>query len=265
MTRCIFSNRKGKTLSKISLKAAFTTTLALSVLLALNASTFAATTSFTGNVLSVLTDTGTGVYTGVTPGALFTGSFTYGDTEAQATAIFTEPTNDERDWEFNGAPFNAFITQGSTTTSSNEASINIENDFPLDSDSVALINLLLPGVVAGDPVDVWSANALSTGASFDVSDNLINGIEFELAFLKLGTTTSPPTLFNDLTYQPMAPSISDADITVFVIEEADDAGNTIFLAVGTVNSVNSVVPEPASLTLLVLGSGLMFARRRCVA
>ncbi len=251
---------------QVSFKASLAVTLALSIGLAITSHTHGATTSFTGTILAVLDDTGTGVYTGVTTGASFSGTFNYGDTAADATSIFTEPTNDERNWEFNGAPFSGSVTQGSTTTSGTEVNVNIQNDFPLTVDEAALANFIqnVITVNAGDPVDVWSASALSTGASFDAGDNLVNGLNFEIAFLKHGTPGSPPTLVSDLSYQPLAPDIFSVDLAIFIIEEADAAGNIIFTAVGTIDTVTSIVPEPASLSMFAVGGALIFARRRRV-
>ena len=240
-------------------------TLTVLLLSTLTSNTHAAiTTTFSGRVIEVLVNGGT--YAGTTVDDVFSGSFTYGDTADQGSTSGPQGNGDEQDWDFNVPPFTASISDGLITTTLPKVNVSVGNNVLFDSDDVALANKFpgFVGVTITDPIDIWVLSALTNGAFFDnVTDDLKNGILVDLVFLKVGTQGSPPTLFTDLAYPPLAPAESSVDLIGFIIEEADSNGNTLFRALGVVESFTSV-PEPASLSLLALGSTLILARRRRV-
>ena len=212
---------------------AFTTTLFLIV-----TPLYAASLTFSGTVTNILVDTGGGVYAGLTVGQSLSGNYIYGNTSAQATSIFTEPN--EADWEFTGGGFGGSVTDGVSTVTSSRVNVNIQNDFPVDTTSASLINLLASSPISvGTPIDVWSASATEDGAFFmaaptpDDPDNemLVNGAIFDVFYLSLDAS-----LYSGLGYQPNPPGIGAVDVAGFIIEEADSAGNTVLLALGTLDN-----------------------------
>lgn len=221
----------------------------------------ATTITFTGRLLTIDTDTGTGLYAGAAANDLFSGQFTYGDNAGQATGTFVQAN--EANYDFVGAPFSADFTNGSTPSQSTNVDVNIQDDVALTDDEATLVSTILgTAVTSGTLVDVWSVGALTPGAfemdpdPTDQDDTaiLFNGVGIEVA---LGTRNT--TLLTGLGFQPIPPGLNDAEIAIFFIEEADASGNTLFSAIGILTDV-TVVPEPA--TLWLLGAGLATIIRR---
>ena len=196
----------------------------------------AATFTFSGTITNVLIDSGSGTYSGTAVGDSFSGNFLYGDNAAQAWDIHTEPN--ERNWEFEGGVFGASITDGVTPTNFSIVNINIQNNWPLDADSVNFLNTLFgQNVLVGSPIDTWSSGGITDGAFWidaptpgdPDNENLANGMIMEVAFVSYDTT-----LYSGLDYQPLPPGT--ADLALFLIEEADADGNTLFSAVGLLDT-----------------------------
>ena len=225
----------------------------------------AASTGFSGVLIDVTEDGGspiTPVFTGAAVDDRFFGTFVYGDTAGQADNITDEPN--ERDWEFIGAPWAASLSNGSASVSGNEVYVNIQDNKALDDEEAAFVSDLLGFTVApGTLADGWSVGALSTGAyeqdtdptDGDDTEDLFNGSLFELAYLSLDTDT-----IAGLGYRSNPPSLNEADIAVFSIQEADAAGNVIFDAIGIVDT--AAIPVPAAIWLFGSALGLLGWMRR---
>ncbi|MEA3546323.1 MAG: thrombospondin type 3 repeat-containing protein [Thermodesulfobacteriota bacterium] len=199
-------------------------------------SVHAATFNFSGTITNVLTDSGSGTYSGTAVGDSFSGIFLYGDNAAQASDINTEPN--ERDWEFEGGAFSASITDGVTPTNFSLVNINIQNDWPLGTDTVNFLNTLFgQNVSVGTRIDTWASGGITDGTYWidaptpedPDNENLANGMNVEVSFVSYDTT-----LYSSLDYQPLHPGT--ADLALFWIEEADAAGNTLYSAVGLLDT-----------------------------
>ena len=195
----------------------------------------AASVSFTGRIVEVAQDSG-GVFTGTTINTEFSASFTYPDLGGAST--INEP--DEADYEVVG---NHSLNQGPTVVTGNEINVNIQDNQPLDQEGADFINTLLnpvPPITVGTPVDTWTIGGLQLGAfendpipgDGDDTELLFNGVGFEFSLLSLDDT-----LFDDLSYRPVPPAFDQVDLRVFVVREADNAGNLIFEAIGIIDQI----------------------------
>ncbi len=196
----------------------------------------AAAVSFTGHILEVAQDSG-GVFTGTTINTGFSASFTYPDVGGAST--INEP--DEANYEVVG---NHSLNRGPTVITGSEINVNIQNNQPLDQEEADFINTLLnpvPPINAGTTVDTWTIGGLQLGAfendptpdDGDDTELLYSGVGFEFSLLSLDET-----LFNDLSYRPVPPAFDQVDLRVFVVREADAAGNIIFEAIGIIDQIS---------------------------
>lgn len=222
----------------------------LLAILAVTAPTHAAVVSFSGSVVQVDTDSGTGQLAGTTLGTMFTAMFSYPDSAGPSTIV--EPN--EADYELSGS---ASLTRtGGSIISGTEINVIIQDDFPLESDAADLINLLIgpvPPAVGGEPVDTWSISALQTGAfeqdpnpaDGDDTELLFNGVLFEFVLLSLDDS-----LYDSLAYRPLPPGFGDVPVRAFLLTEADSDGSVLFEGIGLLDTA-TVVPAPAGLWLLL--------------
>ena len=102
---------------------------------------YSASVAFSGTILDVFVDTGTGVYTGASIGDTFSGNFAYGDSESQASEIHTE--SNERNWTFAGGAYGGTITNGITPTTGVDAGVDVQNNWVLDADEAVLVSVLV--------------------------------------------------------------------------------------------------------------------------
>ena len=228
--------------------------IALALALSIAGPAAALQVDWSGTVLSVEADDGTGTFAGTGVGAGFFGSFVYGDTCGVGCSIQTEP--DEANYEFSlGSLFGAFVTDGGSSAGGFSASVNIQNDHLLDDDEAALASALLGTTVPPNtPVDVFTLAASTDDTVFDVNDELFDGGIVEVVLGSFDTT-----LFDDTSFRSQPPSLAEIDFAFFFLSEAD-TGATVYEVVG---SVDSVVPEPGASLLLasVAVSGLVAGRR----
>ncbi len=229
--------------------------------LVLATASHAALVTFSGTIVNVGTDTGTGQLAGTTVGTGFSASFTYPDTAGPST--ISEP--DEASYELTGTA--SLTRSGGLVISGTEININIQNNRPLESDAADQINALInpdPPAVGGALIDNWSLGALQSGA-FETdttpgeggdTETLFNGVLIEMVMLSLDNT-----LFNDLAYRPLPPGFSDVPVRAFLLTEADAAGFIVFEAVGLLDDVTAV-PAPAAFWLLATGVLVLPFRRR---
>ncbi len=210
----------------------------------------AATFSFNGTVTNILIDNGSGTYSGIKVGDLFSGNFSYGDSANEAIDISTE--SNERNWEFQGSSFGASIINGEISIDFSSTRINIQNNWPLDAGSVDFLNTLFEqNVSIGGFIDTWSSGGTTEGAFWidaptfgdPDNENLANGMIIEVAFISYDST-----LYSGLDYQPLFPSTEG--LAFFLIEEADKDGNKLFSAVGLIDtkSICNEVPGKIQLT-----------------
>ena len=231
------------------------------VLLSLGAApATAATTAFVGDAFFVQ-NFGSPTFPDADVGETFGAVFNYGDSGADATQPpFVEPN--EISWDFFGDPYGSWLGNIAPQTSGFLVNIAIQNDFPLTQDEVDFLDEFFGVTVpVGTQVDVWTAAALSeTANEIPVGEDeeiLVNGVGWELVYFSLDNT-----LYDDLSYRPNPPGLDEVDIVAFFITEADSEGNTLFFAIGTVDS--TVIPVPAAVWLFAsaLGLGGLFSRRR---
>jgi len=206
--------------------------------------------TFTGALVRIDTDSGTGTYSGAGVGDVFFGGFSYGLNAGEATFIWTEPH--EANYEFVGGAFSGVLSNGITPVYGPLAWVNIQDDMPLTADEAALVGALLgTTVTAGTPVDVWAVGSRTAGAYYDVNNQFFNGVSFEMGLLSFNTG-----LYGTADFQAVPPPLGAVDLAIFMIEEADALGNTLFSAIGTLSTASyQVVPVPAAVWLL--GSGLL--------
>lgn len=211
--------------------------IAMGFALCASGSATGATLDWSGLVSVLNEDTG-GVYTGTMSGDRFFGQHNVPDTCAVGCVIEPDPQDDETNYVFAGGT--AFLSDGTTLTNGDEASVNIQNDVALDPGEAALVSLLTGmNIQSGEVVDVWAGASEANGAT----------LEWEVIYLALDET-----LYDDSSYRPAPPAVADVDLVLFSIEETD-LGVEIF----------SVLPEPGAATsvgmaLFVLGA--IGARRR---
>jgi len=206
------------------------------------------TVNFSGSITDIFIDNGSARYSGLSIGDAFSGSFTYGSIEADATspaAIF--PPNAY--WEFEGGAFGANITNGVIPTSNSFIEVAMTNNDTLDIDTASLLNpYTTVDLSAGWLFDEWGASTF-----FNASN-----IGFGISLISVDAS-----FYSDLSYQAGPPALSNNDIALFYIQELDVNGNLIFETFGTLNTVSSV-PLPAAFWLFVSGlAGIisLFKRR----
>jgi len=224
----------------------------------------AASTAFSGNLVLVLEDTGTGLFAGANDGDRFGGSFTFGDTADEAFETTLEPN--EAGWEFLSQQ--VLLTDFTNDVTGSESFVTIQDNFALDEDEAIFTSLLLGvPVTEGTLADTWNVSGLSSGAfeqdpdPFDGDDTeeLFNGFLWEVSYFSLDTNT-----IVGLDYQPFPPPLptpgDTTSIAIYSIIQADAEGNVLFEAIGVLDS--TVVPVPAAAWLFGSALGLLGLLRR---
>ncbi len=214
-------------------------------------------TSFSGTIAFI--DPGGGFFSAATVGSAFSGSFTYPDTAGAPDFLVF----DEANYSFSGGLTGGSVTIGGDTVTANQVNVNIQNDHPLSDDEADFANTVLgtTTITAGTPIDVWTVGGLEPGAFFDINDDLFDGHVFEVALISFDTT-----LFDDLSFRPIPPTLGQVDVAIFTVEEAGSQGQTLFTAVGFLSDAATEIPEPASLALVGPAvAGLLTRTRRTKA
>ncbi len=192
------------------------------------------TYSWTGTIVSVEVDDGTGIYTGTQVGDTFSGTFTYDPDVANIDGLHTSDGDSIIEpgglyVEYIPGSSSATLTDGTTQLSPSKAALSITTDEPIEfedpGDQELFSNLFGHEVAEGTLLDVW-------GLDFD------DGIfEFEIAYASL------VNMQDDLSFRPTppwsppgSPGDPDNQIAIFEITEFDGspAFNDIFAAGGTI-------------------------------
>ncbi len=193
----------------------------------------ATTVSFSGTIVQVYTDNGRGTYSGTTIGDSFSANFVYGDSADQAIDIYTDTEWNDVYWKFKGGTFGANVSNGTTPTTFSSVEVRVTNDWYPDEEVVDVLNTLFEQNTNEDtPMDMWAIECTTD-----------NELRIELLFIFYDTT-----LYSGLTSQPF-PQLPPctADIVLFLIEDEDRDGNTLFEAFGRLDT-NSICNLPTLLT-----------------
>ncbi|WDE02557.1 hypothetical protein [Thalassomonas actiniarum] len=191
--------------------------------------------TYNGTLEHIFIDTGSSPYAGATVGDSYFGHFEAGNSVNESKPILP-CLNDECEYLFSGPPYNAAISNATTTQTTTDLSIIIWDEYNLEHDDAATVNML-PGVSleVGTLLDAWIGSAF-----IGTKGNA------ELLFVSFDTS-----LYSDLQFQAL-PDITRTDLAIFFIQESDDVGNIIFEGIGTINSV-SKIPITATFWLFALG------------
>lgn len=183
----------------------------------------AETITFTGTLVRVYTDNGSGTYSGSSPGTLFSGSITYGDSASEASNIdVVQPIS--ADYLFTGSPYGGTLTDGAETisTTGTNSQVGIANNDGMGDDAGFLNDLYGAGSTdPADVADVWGADSSNGTYNFGVS------------LYSLDTA-----LYSGLDFQRFPPPLNATDFEIFYVEESDSQG-IIYLAAGIVSSVTT--------------------------
>lgn len=182
-----------------------------------NASTF----YYSATLQHIFTDNLTGKYTGAKIGDSYYGQFSAGSSVNDGIPLLP-CLNDECEYEFYGAPISTSISNGIITETGTGSLIAILNQYDLEVDDAAFINVL-PGISwpVGTPLDGWGGDSW-----------LDSGTRIYLGFLSLDTS-----LYSSLAYKPSPPDLANTDLAMFTIEETDEGGTT-FLALGILDAIS---------------------------
>ena len=197
--------------------------------------------TYSGNIDFVLTDNGTGQFSGIGVGSTITNSINYGMNDSNA--VITPHADNETDYLFSGVPYGGQINSGSLTANNDQAVIVASNGTPIQDPGLNELGQLAGMTISpGDLTDIWTAR----------TEDSISNLEFGVSIFS----------FDDLSWQTnelftsMPPAISGSDLTAFFILETDVTGNVTFFALGEVDNIAfSAVPIPAAIWLF--GTGLL--------
>jgi len=205
------------------------------------------TYSWTGTIVSVEVDDGTGTYTGTQVGDTFSGTFTYDPDSGNVIELFTsdgdsivEPSDV---WvEYLPGSSSGTITDGTIQLIATELALNITTDYPINDpeDQVSISNLFGKEVALGTLLDEW-----------DVSFGVGN-FRIEIGYLSI------VNMQDDLSFRPAppwsppgSPDDPDNQIAIFEIAEETPAGD-IFFAYGII-TIAEVQHLPVEYTFSTTG------------
>ena len=205
------------------------------------------TYSWTGTIVSVEVDDGTGTYTGTQVGDIFSGTFTYDPDSGNIIQLFTSDGDSIIEpgdvWvEYVTGSGSGTIMDGATQLIANTAVLSITTDYPINDpdDQEFASNVFGRQVALGTLVDVW-------GLDFSVGN-----IEVIVEYVSL------LNMQDDLSFRPTppwsppgSPNDPDNQIAIFEIYEELPTGE-IFFAYGiiTMAQVQHFGDAPAEKKLL---------------
>lgn len=190
-----------------------------------------------------------GQFSGSSVGDLVNGFFNYGLNDSDA--VVTPHLDNETDYLFSGAPYEAQINVGATPTGIDQAVVVVSDNTLMTAGGLNELSQLAGTTVnEGDQFDAWTARA----------EDSVGHIAFGVTFFSL----SDLNWFTNQLYTSRPPA-TPADVVAFLVQETNTSGDIIFMAMGEVDSFTfDPVPIPAAAWLF--GSGLVglvgIARRK---
>ena len=211
--------------------------------------------SWSGTLQTVFEDTGTTTFSGTSPGANFSGTFTYDSTPGTIVTDDMQTCDVSLcEWEWSGAANVGTLNALPAPISGVFLIQENDNDVTENPDDLGLINSILdPDIMADTPFDLW-----------ELSSDLISpdGVLFVgVTYISTDTTTiTDASVFDSVPPFGTIPAAGQA--VAFAIQEETTSGS--FLALGVVTS-SSVTPVPVPAAAWLFGSALgllAWARRR---
>ena len=209
------------------------------------------TYSFTGTIVDLGVDDGTGIYTGTQIGDTFSGSFTYDPDPANIIELFTSDGDSIIDpgdvWvEYFPGSASATLTDGTTQLVATELVFNITTDYPINDpeDLESISNVFGKEVALGTLLDEWDVTIGFGNVRVEIGYLSIVNMQDDLSF-----RPAPPWS------PPGSPDDPDNQSAFFEIYEETPAGE-IFYAGGilTLAQVGDVPAEkkvPVAITILL--------------
>lgn len=191
--------------------------------------------AWTGTLLLVQEDAGTGVYTGGIPGStMFAGTVFFPDTCGATCTVEPFPP-DATNYVFSDGT--GSISGVGATTIGIESSVEIIDEEVLGPDAVELAALFGVTITAGQTVDAWTVDSQTAG-------------EFMPGFVAWGlsyvyVTTDP---FTNTSFTPTPPPNPD-----FILWELVEEDGDAYAVLGEVDSV----PEPGFIAMLGVGTAML--------
>ena len=202
--------------------------------------------NFSGEITEILNDTGSSSFSGLAVNDIFSGEFTYGQNESDASSPpFVSPPS--AFWLFEGATYGASLTTPMGTQNTPNTEVIITNNDVMGIEAAQFVTSMTGiNVSAGDLFDAWEVS------SFDINNN----IGISLLLLSLDSN-----LYNNLGYQTAPSSLGDIDLALLFVQQLNNQGEIIYDATGVLNQV-STIPLPPAIYLFMAGLFSLFIRTR---
>ncbi len=227
---------------------------------------YAATIQYAGTLAFINNPAG---IPGISVGDLYSGQFTYGNSASDVTS---PPVFDPQEafYSFVGSPYSASISDGVSTVTNNQLRMDIENDITMDAGFASFLTALYGGSFsAGSLFDNWNINAWPDNAIIDPPGVVGDGDpDFYVGggtFFSIDVTSVDSSLYSGTDFQALPPVLGSSNFGRFRIVQRNAAGNLLFDATGSLQSLTAV-PLPSAVWLFGLGLlGLIGAVRKKAA
>ena len=229
--------------------------LLIGMFISLMAPAYAVTIQYSGTLAFVNDPTG---LSGISVGDSFTGQFTYGDSVSDVTS---PPVLDPQEafYSFVGSPYNASISDGTSTETNTQLRMDIENDVTMDAGFASFLTALHGGTFTeGSLFDSWNINAWPDVAIIDppgvVGDGDPDFYTGGGTFFSIDVLSEDSNLYSGVDFQALPPALGGSSFGRFRIVMRDTAGTLVFDATGSLDSL-TVVPLPSE--VLLFGSVML--------